>query len=266
MKLLLITIIASFVFWGCENDVDNTAPKPPQGIRTISMDNSVEILWLPSQADDVKGYKVWVSDLYNGAYTLLGSTSETFFYHYPANNGFKYYYAVSAFDFNNNESGLSADVVYDTPRPDGSGVILYDYITYPDDSSGYDFSQYVRLSYDDIYTDFFLENYLGNMFLNVLGDTKIQDMGYTNSFDEISSAPTQGWARTHSVEAILGHTYVIKTWDIHYAKIRITELGGTYMVFDWAYQTTVGNVELKVSRLPQERRKPGDGVPSNQIN
>ncbi len=184
-----------FVFLGCEEviKIDTTPPPPPQGIITISLDNAVEIQWLPSQAEDVKGYHVWVSDQYDGEYELIASITASNLVDYGATNGITYYYAVSAYDFDDNESALSKDVVYDTPRPEGYGVVLYDYQTSPL-SSGYDYSRFTVLSYDNQATDFYFENSGGRYYLDVWKGTFIQDMGYTTSLDEISSSPTRGWA------------------------------------------------------------------------
>lgn len=248
MKSILFFFVFSLLLFGCSNEIDTTPPKPPQGITTISLDNAIEIRWLPSQDDDVKGYNVWVSSSYNGKYLLIGSTSYTYFIDYGALNGNTYYYAVSAFDFNNNESALSKDSVYDTPRPEGYDVIIYDYYDYPK-VSGYSFSQYRVVKYNDDYSDFYFSaNEFGKKCLLVWPDTDIQDMGYTKSLDDISSAPNDGWSPSGSAEAIVGHTYVIWTVDNHYAKIRITAVGSNYIRFDWAYQTAVGNPELKVAQ------------------
>jgi hypothetical protein len=211
MKPIFTIIIASLIFWGCENEIDNTPPKPPQGIITISLNSSVEIQWLPSQADDVKGYNVWVSDRYDGGYQLIGFTSETYFVHYNANNGDTYYYAVSALDFSNNESDLSKDEVRDTPRPEGYGVKLYDYVT-DSDSSGYSFPSYTVLNYN--YADFYYVVVGDIYYLEVWNDTEIQDMGYTSSLDDISSSPSEGWVYSGTVEATIGHTYIIWTKKI----------------------------------------------------
>lgn len=256
MKPILIVLAASLIILGCDKelDIDTTPPLPPQGIRTTSLDNAVELQWLASQAEDVKGYNVWVSNEYDGRYTLIASVSATNLVDYGAVNGVTYYYAVSAYDFNDNESALSKEVAYDTPRPEGYGVTLSDYQTSPN-AAGYDFSQYTIFVYDDLNTDFFFENSNGRFYLDVWDDSDIQDMGYTNSLDDISSAPTQGWAPSKSTEAIVGHTYIIWTWNDHYAKVRVKEVGASLLVFDWAYQTTEKNPELRIIRPSPKERK-----------
>jgi hypothetical protein len=262
MKPVSLILIFSVFITGCKNDIDTTAPKPPQGIRTVSLDGQVEISWLPSQDDDVQGYNIWLSYTYNGVYSLIGTTSETRFIHYNADNGVTYFYAVSAFDFSKNESELSTDMVYDTPRPEGYGTRLYDYHIYPD-SSGYDFSAYSITSYDYAFVDLYLDNHSGINYIVVNDDTGIQDMGYTYTIDDISSSPTDGWALSGYVEAITGHTYVIRTYNNHYAKIRITDEIGGSIIFDWAYQTAQWNTELKKVRMPEQTAETGNGYIHN---
>ena len=248
MKFAFTILTISFTLLGCikENNIDTTPPPPPQGIRTVSLDNSIELQWLASQAEDVKGYNVWVSNQYAGPYHVIISTSSTNVIDYAAVNGTTYYYAVSACDFSGNESDLSTDVIYDTPRPEGYGIILSDTSTNRN-SSGYGFAQYRVLSCYDINTDVFFVNVQGRVSLLVWSDTDIQDMGYTSSLDDISSSPIKGWAPSKSAEAIAGHTYVLWTVDDHYAKVRIQNVSATRLVFDWAYQTAKGNVELKAA-------------------
>jgi hypothetical protein len=70
-------------------------------------------------------------------------------------------------------------------------------------------------------------------------------MGYTSSILDIPEAPDRGWSPTGDVRVIAGHTYVIWTWDDHYAKIRVTSVTGSRVVFDWTYQLQPANPRLK---------------------
>lgn len=69
-------------------------------------------------------------------------------------------------------------------------------------------------------------------------------MGYTVNLDEISVAPEAGWSPTKDAHLIAGHTYVIWTFDNHFAKVRIREISQDAVTLDWAYQTATGNPEL----------------------
>jgi hypothetical protein len=196
----------------------------------------------------VAGYNIFVSSAYDGWYELIGSTRGTYFLDDGARNGNTYYYAITAFDYDGNESSLSRDIVYDVPRPEGYDVVLYDY-RQTVAGSGYDFSDYAVVPYNDPYADMYFENYNGQHFMNVWNEvgfeTDIQDMGYTNSLLDIRVAPSSGWSPTHDVRLYVGHTYVVWTHNDHYAKFRVTAILGNRVVFDWAYQLQEGNPMLK---------------------
>jgi hypothetical protein len=245
MKTVGLFFIA-MVTIGCHHPMyfDTTPPSPPQGIIATAMDNSVKLEWFENQEPDVEGYKIWVSDRYDGKYVVIGSTHDIKFMDVGATNGVRAYYAVTAYDFDRNESDLSKDVVYATPRPEGYGTKINDFRTSPS-SAGYDFSTYSVGNFDDDFTDVYFESYNGRFYLDVWKDTDIQDMGYTSSLYEIAVAPAGGWAPSKSVEAIPGHSYVIWTWDDHYAKVRVREVTPLRVTFDWSYQVAQTNPELK---------------------
>jgi hypothetical protein len=254
MKALGVVLVAVMMS-GCHENlfVDTTPPRPPEGIQAVALDNAVELSWLPNPEPDVAGYKVWLSDRYDGRYERIGSTGSVGFVDYAAGNGVRVYYAVTAFDYEGNESDLSKDVVYATPRPEGYGTKLNSYRTSPS-SAGYDFSTYSIGNYDDDFTDVFFESANDRYYLDVWNDTDIQDMGYTQSLYEIAIAPDGGWSPSKSVEAIPGHTYVVWTWDDHYAKVRVREVTTSRVTFDWAYQLVKSNPELKRQLGPNGNR------------
>lgn len=101
------------------------------------------------------------------------------------------------------------------------------------------------MPYNDKNTDFFFENYNGKLYLDVWDDADIQDMGPTRDIYDIQTAPTQGWSPTKDTVAVVGHTYVIWTFDNHYAKVRISNITSDRITFDWAFQTVEGNRMLK---------------------
>jgi len=135
-------------------------------------------------------------------------------------------------------------VAYDTPRPEGSGVPLPNF-RYDPARAGYDFSTYSVGPWDDQFTDIYFDFLDAVHYLVVWDDTEIQDMGYTESLSEIGSAPVAGWSPTKDVRLIPGHTYVVRTWDNHFAKVRVRSLSDANVTFDWAYQLQTGNTRLK---------------------
>jgi uncharacterized protein YxeA len=264
--LSIIVVITLVLIQGCHiNDpnhehnyyVDTTPPAPPTSIQVLNGDNRVDLSWINNRESDLGGYNIYWATSYDGKYTLLGSSNTNYYVDNGATNGVLNYYAVTAYDQSGNESDLSKDVAYATPRPEGFNQAIFDYRQFPS-TSGYSFSTYSVVAFNDsLKTDFFFENYTGTYYLDVYTDTDIKDMGSTNDIYDISFAPAAGWSTTKDAIAIVGHTYVIWTWNNHYAKVRVKNITNDRIVFDWAYQLVEGNTQLKpsVSRLNVTERK-----------
>jgi hypothetical protein len=270
--------LATIGLAGCDssNDtliVDSGSPAVPTGVYTITGDDQVEVIWNPVRGNNVEGYGVYRSDTtVDGAYhrlaTVLGEESDYYVDRgaepFPLVNGRTYFYAVDAFNFQGQESELSYEDAFDTPRPAGTGVVLW---TMEEDPSraGVDFSAYRTtpsgrvldpVSFDHVDADIYIERTQGVLYAKgrphggVWND--LQDLGYTDSMDEISWAPADGWSVSPiGVELIIGHTYVVWTWDEHFAKFRVTSMQvdsqtllPTAIVIDWAYQVDGQNPEL----------------------
>ena len=228
------------------NNYDNIPPAPPTGIQVINGDNRVDLSWLNNHEGDLAGYNIYYSTSYDGKYYLLGSSVNNYYIDNGASNGVLNYYAVTAYDESGNESDLSKDVAYATPRPEGFNQTIFDYRQFPK-TAGYSFANYSVVAYNDSLTDFYFENYNGKFYLDVYTDTDILDAGPTNDIYDVAFAPTSGWSSTKDTTATIGHTYIIWTWDNHYAKVRVKNITNERMVFDWAYQLVSGNTQLKPS-------------------
>ena len=258
----LIKLTAAIIFLiyisGCDVNepeyvIDNVPPVPPTEVNVLVGDNRVDIYWKENREADLAGYNIYYSDAYDGKYENIGSSPYNNYIDYDAVNGEKYYYAICAYDYNGNESDLSRDVVYATARPEGFNQAIFDYRRFPN-NSGYSFALYSVVAYDSLDVDFFFEVYQGEFYLDVWDDSDIQDMGPTNDIYDIPFAPNSGWSPTKDALAKVGHTYVFWTWDNHFAKIRISQITGERIVFDWAYQLVEGEIQLKPSATPGERK------------
>ena len=238
---------------------DDIAPPVPVGVTTTTGDGIVWVNWEPIIGiPDLDGFKIWRS-INNVEFYLIVTVGRnvTEYEDHGVTNGETYYYGVSSFDYDGNESDASFDYEFsfDTPRPEGFDEIIFDF-NEPGraNDSGFDFYGERSIHYESAFCDIYLEydtDLITPGFFIWLGynGKYIQDMGYTDSFDDITYAPETGWSIYDFVEAIDGHTYVIKTWDNNFAKVRVTLLD-TYpdnlMMFDWGYQIDPGNRELKV--------------------
>jgi len=255
---IFIAFVLVVLLAGCSKNnnpvVDTSPPSAPTNVRTVVGDNEVDILWDYNKEPDVAGYNVYYASSFQGKYNLLGSTTKNFYVDSDAKNGELWYYAVVAYDFSGNESELSYDKVYGAPRPEGMNQSVFDFRNFPS-TSGYDFSEFAVVPFNvnnnQFSADFFFENDSGSFYLNVWTDTEIQDMGATSDIYDIPYAPITGWVPLISgdnvkyVTAKAGHTYVVFTWDNHFAKIRIKTITTERAIFDWTYQLIEGEQQLK---------------------
>jgi len=258
----LITCIAALAA-GCDDTTgprDVQAPSAPRGLFSITGDHEVYLSWLENPERDVVGYRVYEAPCASGAdcpYRLVGSTAGTEFVVRGLDNGRTRFFAVAAYDRSGNESSLSYEDVFDTPRPEGFDRMLVNYLVDPA-ASAFDFSGDDVVDVNDDRADVVFGSRDGqhSMFA-AFEDTDIQDAGYASSLDAVDFAPESGWSPSGAVELITGHCYVVWTHNDHYAKFRVTSVNAQRVVFDWAYQTDVGNRELAsrpASKAPRVRR------------
>ncbi len=233
---------------------DTEPPAIPRGVRSITGDGRVTVEWFPNGEADLAGYKIWRDEKGNEEFDLLAEVSSDAsadvdrfrFVDDEVINGRTYSYAVSAIDYDGNESELSPEVVFDTPRPSGNNIILNDFNLIPD-RSGFDFSQPAKgaITWDlpatDVYFGF--DTVVNVPYLYSDNLTEMQDMGYHEYFDEVDVSPVRGFT-TEFVELIEGHVYILLTPDGHFAKIHIIAVSNAAITFDWAYQIDPGNVQL----------------------
>ena len=251
IKTLVLLIGAVFILGGCADEVyilrsDHTPPSVPKGLYSVTKDEAVYLSWYENDEEDFKEYRLYRQDDEDTYYYRIATTRANKYTDRGLDNGFTYFYTVTAVDRHGNESDFS-DVAYDTPRPEGSGLVIRDYHRYPN-TSGYDFSRFAVVGFDekgaDVYLDY--DDYYRVFFLCAADTlTDIQDFGYTGSLDDVNVAPEDGWSWVGWVEVILGHSYIVWTRDNHFAKLRVMGFNRSYgVIFDWAYQEDLGNPEL----------------------
>jgi hypothetical protein len=260
----LLAFLLTLGLVGCDDETgtcdDLMAPAAPRGLTSVTGDHAVYLAWYPNGELDIDGYRIYRNNQPSGVYDRIGwvaANHRAEFTDFEAINGRTYWYAVSAVDLTGNESDFSPEEVFDTPRPEGVGVALRNYYADPD-RSAYDFhaenlGRGRVTGYDDPFADIaFVRDGDSGSWMYGLEDppgsgvyVELQDMGFVGSLDEISWAPADGWSPRAAVELIVGHAYVVWTRDDHYAKFRVVDLRPDDVVFDWAYQTSIGNQELR---------------------
>lgn len=262
----IILLAAVAVLSGCRNDTtglrDLNPPAAPRGLYSVTGDHTVELRWFENTERDVAGYRIYTASCASGPgcpYERIGSTDGTTFAVTGLLNGVTRYYAVAAYDFAGNESDLTYETIFDTPRPDGVGAQLFSYVTTPS-GAGWDFSTAQVRAWNDAATDVYY-GHSGTTLLmfgrdDATSQTDIQDAGYASTLDAVDFAPNGGWSPTGTAELIQGHCYVVWTRDDHYAKFRVTRLipqssGPPVVEFDWAFQMDTGNPELRARPVRQ---------------
>jgi hypothetical protein len=157
-RWFLVAIVLSL--GGCHDDHgprDLVPPAQPRGVYTVTGDHEVVIHWLENTEPDLAGYRVYEAPCATGGgclYESIGITTGTSFTVTGLANGETRYYGVTAYDRAGNESDLNKDILFDTPRPEGIGRVLSNYL----DSAangGYDFSAFATRDWDDPLTDMF---------------------------------------------------------------------------------------------------------------
>lgn len=263
---IAMTLVGATTLLGHTGCGDQTAPVDPPpvptGVYTVTGDGWVDVYWEPVRSADLEGYGIYRSNQADGQYQRIGTNrgvESTSFRDEGVTNGITYFYAVDSFNFAGQESALSFEDAFDTPRPAGTGVTVLakevDATRSGIDFSSYDTPGFVR-PFNDPDTDIVVQRIGGVLFAkgtviaNVPND--IQDLGWTASFDEIGWAPGEGWSvAPNGVELIAGHTYVVWTWNEYFAKFRVTNVttdagqNPTGVIIDWAYQIDPGNPELR---------------------
>lgn len=254
----IAVLLAGLLLWGCEDtervyitEPDLTAPGVPRGVNSLTGDQQVTVYWYGSTEPDLDLYIIYrddedPDDLYEeiGRVHVNEFRSQWSFIDRDVQNSHTYFYAVSAVDYEGNESDLSYEDVFDTPRPEGFNV----YVDATADQSGWNFLRRMKVSRNspdaDIIFDY--DEQLETIFIEAAdANDDIQDFGYTDDIDEVGWAPEEGWSSVGWCEVILGHTYVVWTDANRYAKVRVFDMGSTWVRFDWAHQEDPGNPELK---------------------
>jgi hypothetical protein len=224
----------------------------PVGLYSVTGDREVIIYWIPVAEEFVTEFVVYRAATPEGPYYEIGHSTRDFFVDQGVANGVTYFYSVSALDYCGNETHLSRETAYDTPRPEGFGDRVHDASGDNWRRSAWEFASYRAVPWDYEGADVFFLWADGVPFLVAAdGNTDIQDAGFAD-FDDVSWAPDGGWNPTGVVEVVPGHVYVVWTRDNHFAKVRARVLQGDFLEFDWGYQIDNGNPEL----APRPEREP----------
>jgi hypothetical protein len=255
-----IAIATALTLVGCSDDedpmvvFDNGPPSAPDGVFSITGDGQVEICWNPNPENDIAGYDVYWNTAPTGNFSIVATVgaNTTCYVDTDVTNGDTYFYAVLAFDNDGLESQLSFEDVFDTPRPEGTNLVLFDYLGQYSSLSGYDFSNWISgtpQAWDSSTTDVYFgaPNGVPTLFADQGAGVDVQDYGFIELV-WVDWAPLAGWAPSGQVELIHGHSYIVRIVDqsgfFNMAKIHVVAVSPASVTLDWAYQFDQDNPEL----------------------
>jgi hypothetical protein len=261
----------------CNDDDGNgpgVPPEAPNSLSSTTLDGGIALVWSdnPFQADpDLFGnYRVYSTsydidaDDCGSDWLLEGTTVAPEFLAGALANGVPRCFSVTAVSVDGAESDRSP-LRGDTPRPDARNVALAAAPATPN-GSGFRFWDddgdgsaepgelgLVRDA-DDPDIDFFVDrDGNGDLYLTpVRPGTGVE---YYSEDDPVEDLTSIDFAedrvyRTTGIQAVPGFGYVFETDGgddfARYGAVRVTHVGTTFLIMDWAFQTDQGNPELLV--------------------
>lgn len=260
-------------------------PDVPASLSSTTLDRAVALAWndnsYTSDPANFESYRIYSTsydidtDTCGASWALEGTTVAPEFVVGALANGISRCFAVSATSIDAAESARSV-TVWDTPRPDTRNVVLYARQT-QDAESGFRF-------WDDLNgdqqaqdnelglvragsspsIDFSVERDVdGFLFLTPkrLGTgVEFYDAIPVGDLTSIDLAPctpdssVDGCApyTTTPIEASPGFGYVFETdggdGNVRFGAVRVTHVGQTFLILDWAFQPDRGNPQLLVAK------------------
>ncbi|MDQ3222611.1 MAG: hypothetical protein M3Q75_03935 [Gemmatimonadota bacterium] len=281
MPVLLVLIAA------CSSDRADPGipPDVPASLLSTTLDGAVALSWTDnsytSDPANFESYRIYSTsydfdtDSCGTTWGLEGTTVAPEFVVGALVNGTSRCFGVSATSSDGAESARSG-TVWDTPRPDTRNVLLYARQT-QDAGSGFrfweDLNSDLRVQDNELglvgagsssSVDFSVERDIdGFLFLDpVRANTGVEFYGPVpvNDLTSIDTAPctpdpSPDGCATYTqtpIEASPGFGYVFETDGgdgfNRYGAVRVTHVGQTFLILDWAFQTDPGNYQLLVGK------------------
>jgi hypothetical protein len=255
-----------------------TTPQTPSTLSSVSLDGAIALTWSDnaylSDPSNFQNYRVY-STTYNidtdpttcgNSFRLEGTTVAAEFVVGALTNGVPRCYTVTAVSVDGFESDRSP-LRGDTPRPDARNVAVFARQSQTAES-GFRFwddlngdgqveSDELGLVRDGTSPniDFAVDRDAnGDLFLTpIRNGTGVEYYDATAPVADLTSvdfAPDQTYLPT-AIQAVPGYGYVFQMSAAdgipRYGALRVTHVGQTFLIFDWAFQTDPGNPELVVS-------------------
>jgi len=246
----------------------------PASLFSISLNGAIHLEWddnaYLTAPTRFKWYRIYSTDynldtgLCDTSWLLEGTTVAPEFLASAMTNGAPRCFGVTAVSREGYES-LWSPVRQDTPRPDALNTLVF---AYDEDTtrSGFRFwqdlngdgrgqaSELGRVQSGNLTSiDFWVYRDPTDSTLWLVPEfagTRMQLYSTSPVADltSIDLAPDSGYSR-NMIQAVPGYAYVFEIVEgtkLHYGALRMTHVGRDYLIFDWSFQTDVGNPELQI--------------------
>ena len=264
----------------------------PAWLTSISLNGAIHLTWDDSSYVNAptrfKWYRIYSADynldtgLCGIDWLLEGTTIAPEFLTSAMSNGVPRCFGVSAVSREGYES-LWSPLRQDTPRPDARNTLAFAYEE-NQAQSGFRFwqdlnsdgraqsSELGRILDGNLTSiDFWVHRDATDSTLWLVPEFAGTQMRlYSTSpvadLTSIDFAPAGGYARS-MIQAVPGYAYVfeiIEGTTLRYGALRITHVGRDYLIFDWSFQTDVGNPELQIRAGQSTAMATGTGVSGSQ--
>jgi len=244
----------------------------PSSLTSLSLNGAIHLEWADNayaaNPTRFKWYRIYSSsyDLDTGlcgaTWSLEGTTIAPEFLASALPNGSPRCFGVSAISTEGYES-LWSPLRQDTPRPDARNTLVSAYDA-NQASSGFRFWQDLnsngtiqtaelglvvngnRTDIDFwIYRDptdstLWIQPEFSGTRMRLYANTPVADL------TDIDFAPATGYS-SNMIQAVPGYAYVFEIVEgttLRYGALRVTHVGRDYLIFDWSFQTDIGNPEL----------------------
>ena len=241
----------------------------PATLTSISLNGAIHLEWADnayaSNPARFKWYRVYSAtyDLDNGlcgaTWSLEGTTVSPEFLASALTNGSPRCFGVSAISTEGYES-LWSPLWQDTPRPDARNTLVFPlqqdatqagFRFWNDanaDGKGQAFELGLVESGNATDIDFRVTRGVGDTLWiePVYSGTRMQVYGQVADLTSIDFAPDSGYSR-NMFQAVPTYGYVFEIVEgttLRYGALRVTHVGRDYLIFDWSFQTDIGNPEL----------------------
>lgn len=246
----------------------------PAWLSSISLNGAIHLEWddnaYISDPTRFKWYRIYSADynldtgLCGLDWLLEGTTVAPEFLASAMSNGVPRCFGISAVSREGYES-LWSPLRQDTPRPDARNTLAFAYQE-NQAQSGFRFwedlnadgraqaAELGRIQDGNLTSiDFWVHRDATDSTLWIVPEFAGTQMRlYSTSpvadLTSIDFAPAAGYSRD-MIQAVPGYAYVFEIVEgatLRYGALRVTHVGRDYMIFDWSFQTDVGNPELQI--------------------